>query len=430
MSPRSTPERLRPFSLIAATILLPLSIVGRPVSGQTFTPTKLVSRLEAATVEFAATADELDSLIDRQVDLRGASGEWERGLVVTDLVRDPSSNRFKAVRAIRPGDSHKWSVSAADLAEVDSGEFSYRAVAMPASGGVVLENATRRRSSIELRLRKLGRRFWKSPTPEQQLKFVAQDKASLEAVSSYFARLPLRLYETCSFLFLTDIPPQQIGAYILQLDEMSARLGAAFGYPPGHNIWRGKAIVVAFVERDSFREFEYKFFDGTNANFAQGLCHNGENGRVMVSCWRGNDPDYFASTLVHETAHGYVHRHLTNVEIPVWLNEGVAEWAGSTAATSACRRRQADAAEALSACGTFGGAFFEAKGRLETWQYGAASAIVDLQLRLGPSNFRLFFDGIKEGLPWEESLDRAYGRNVDELCLLFGRTIGVPDLTP
>ncbi len=92
-------------------------------------------------------------------------------------------------------------------------------------------------------------------------------------------------------------------------------------------------------------------------------------------------------------------------------------------------RRQQEAAGLLKQSGSFGGQFFQATS-LERWQYGAGSAIVQQMIQANPQQFQLFFNGIKEGLTWQDSLLRAYGMTPEELARGYGRTIGVPNLTP
>ena len=87
------------------------------------------------------------------------------------------------------------------------------------------------------------------------------------------------------------------------------------------------------------------------------------------------------------------------------------------------------AAARLKETHTLGGEFFSARG-LEAWQYGVASAMVDLLLREDRRGLRLFINGIKEGVPWRDSLQRAYGINPEELTTGYGRSIRVPRLTP
>jgi len=93
------------------------------------------------------------------------------------------------------------------------------------------------------------------------------------------------------------------------------------------------------------------------------------------------------------------------------------------------RYRQTEAVARLRQMQTFGGQFFNSD-RLDGWQYGSASAMIQLMLKASPEQFKLFFNGIKEGLTWQDSLQRAYGLTVNQLCQAYGQSIGIPLLTP
>ena len=205
----------------------------------------------------------------------------------------------------------------------------------------------------------------------------------------------------------------------------------SFGFPPGHNVWRGKAVVAVFVTEAAFAEFERAIMDNPASSGAQGLCHQVSDGRVVVACYRGDSPEFLGAVLVHETAHGYMHRYKSTTHIPVWLNEGIADWIAGVSVPSSpeITRRQQEAAGLLKQSGTFGKQFFEAD-RLERWQYGAGSAMVQQMIQANPQLFQLFFNGIKEGLTWQDSLMRAYGMTPEELARGYGRSIGVPNLSP
>jgi hypothetical protein len=211
---------------------------------------------------------------------------------------------------------------------------------------------------------------------------------------------------------------------------MNEKLAGMFGCAPGENVWRGKAVIVAFVNEADFLEFESAFMKKQDATAVRGRCHSSSNGRVIVAIYRGDSPSLFAKVLVHETAHGYVHRYKSNKRIPKWLNEGVADWIAGVVVpeSSSVRDRQRSAALRLRTAQTLGGQFFEAK-RLQSWQYGIGSSMVDLLIRGNNDAFRVFFDGIKEGLTWQDSLQRAYGATPDDLVTLYGRSIGIPNLT-
>ena len=92
------------------------------------------------------------------------------------------------------------------------------------------------------------------------------------------------------------------------------------------------------------------------------------------------------------------------------------------------RERQEQAAKRLHATHTLENVFND--DAFQGWQYGVTSLMVDLLIRRDRQAFRFFFDGIKEGLTWESSLERAYAATPDDLIALYGNEIGIPDLMP
>ena len=58
--------------------------------------------------------------------------------------------------------------------------------------------------------------------------------------------------------------------------------------------------MVALVSKDSFLKFEDTVLKSGAGEGAQGLCHMNSRGDVLISCYRGSDPGYFAEVLVHE----------------------------------------------------------------------------------------------------------------------------------
>jgi hypothetical protein len=280
------------------------------------------------------------------------------------------------------------------------------------------------------RLTARRQRLWEDLSDEKQAEYVAEDKEYLKKVEQAYPQLRFTLYETKYFLFFTDMPQQQIGLYIQHLDRMYEFLGTAFGVRPGKNIWRGKCVIVCFLDERHFLEFEAKFMDNVDAVGAQGICHSHPNGRVVMACFRGNDPVFFATVLVHETAHGYLHRHKSTPHVQSWINEGVADWvAGAITKHDDIKRRQKEAYARIAAFRTLGGDFFTRHG-LERWQYGLASGMVEYLLRIDAQKFRQFIEGINEGLTWEESLKESYGVTPEQLAQEFGKTVGLPGLQP
>jgi hypothetical protein len=275
-----------------------------------------------------------------------------------------------------------------------------------------------------------GLAWWPALTGRQQEAAVAEMKQYLEKVRAAFAADNLRLYETQYFLFLSDLPPQQVAVITPSLDTMYHELCKAFGIASGTNIWRGKAAVVAFVEPQAFQQFERQFFHNDHET-APAVAHQGGAGTVIIACHRGDDPVFFATTLVHETAHGFLHRYKSPRVIPSWLNEGAAEWIAAavvTAGTSVPQRQQRAIAQ-VHETGTLGGDFFTVEN-IHDWQYGIASSLTDFLLRTDPKRYRRLIEGIKDGLSWQDSLQRSYGLTPEQLTQRYGASIGVPALKP
>ena len=388
--------------------------------------------VEAAHLEFSLSPDELDALRDQTFDLLLKNGKKEVGGTLREFLRSKQlRDRFRSIEYIASGKKSPRKIPTDQVFQLEQGETVYEVAFLPTQKYHVLIDTKKRNAAVAEKLAASGQRFWEPLTPDDQLKYVNEGKELLAKAVTHFPTLPLQLHETQYFLFLSDMPAAQVKPYIQQLDKMNEALGQSFGFAPGHNVWRGKAVVAVFVTEAAFAEFEQAIMNNTVPSGVQGLCHQVSDGRVVVACYRGNSPEFLGAVLVHETAHGYMHRYKSTTHIPVWLNEGIADWIAGVAVPSSpeITRRQQEAASLLKQSGTFGKQFFEANS-LERWQYGAGSAIVQQMIQSNPQLFQLFFNGIKEGLTWQDSLMRAYGMTPEELSRGYGRTIGVPNLSP
>lgn len=416
------------------TLLLVLAVSANQTVAQRRT-TRLnaspANTLEAAVMEFALNAEEVEQLIGKTADITASNGKAEQGVEITRFLTGRDKNQIKSIEVKAPNSTRSKRLLVTRLDEMKVEDKLYQFQYLPSIKAALLEDLSKKNAAISEKLKASNEEFWEEIPEEEQLKYVNEYKEFLDKVGKHYASFNMKLYETRYFLFYTDMPANQVAPYLVQLDKMNELLGQSFGFKPGHNIWRGKAVIVAFIAKQAFLEFEQQFYNRTETGNAIGLCHSHGDGKVIVSCYRGNDPNFFGAVLVHETAHGYIHRYKSTVNIPTWINEGIADWIAMMVVPSSkeVRFRQVEAANRLKQVQTFGGQFFNNE-RLDSWQYGSASAIIQLMLKASPEQFKLFFNGIKEGLTWQDSLQRAYGLTVDQLSQAYGRTIGIPALTP
>ena len=120
----------------------------------------------------------------------------------------------------------------------------------------------------------------------------------------------------------------------------------------------------------------------------QGFYHPFYNGDVLTACYVGDDPNNFIADLIRDTARSYMFRYRSNVYLPAWLGEGIAEWVSGSIVPNkqAARSRQDRAAQTARNIGSLDG-FFQAKN-LKGWQWGVASSIADILIKTDAQAYR------------------------------------------
>jgi hypothetical protein len=93
-------------------------------------------------------------------------------------------------------------------------------------------------------------------------------------------------------------------------------------------------------------------------------------------------------------------------------------------------RSERAAFQALKDRRSMGGDLLTRSNNIDPWQYGVASSLTDFLIKSDRSAYTKFIQGMKEGLPWDESLKAAYKHGSADLVAAYGRAIGIPDLKP
>lgn len=293
-----------------------------------------------------------------------------------------------------------------------------------------LEKAAKERAEWVARAKKNKVSPWPELSPEEHEKAI---EALREIIDKLGKEVPnMQLHETQEFLFFTNIPSNQVGPYIKALDAMHDMMCKMYDIRQGEPVWKGKCLVVAFLNKNEFLFFEEKYLKNPDASGAYGICHSRSDGQVIIACYRGERPEDFAKMLVHETSHGFIHRYRTPVRVPSWVNEGMADCIARilVPASTGVQRREQEAIQHLRQTRTMGGDFLTRKGNIEFSQYGIASSLTAFLMKSDKAAYTRFIQGIKEGLSWQDSLKAAYSRTPEELVKAYGKAIGVPDLTP
>jgi hypothetical protein len=270
---------------------------------------------------------------------------------------------------------------------------------------------------------------WPELTQEQHDAAEAVLRSLIDDVSKSMPSL--KVHETAEFLFCSNIPDDQIAPYTKALDNMHDMMCEMYGIKKGEPVWKGKCLVMAFLDKSEFLSFEKVFLKNPDVPAqVYGLCHSYSDGKVIMACYRGDDPKEFAKMLVHETSHGFIHRYRTPARLPTWINEGMADWIAQTLVPqdTTVKRRQQEAITRLYQTHNMGEKFLTTNDFIEPWQYGTASSLTDFLIRNNKQAYTRFIQGIKEGAKWEQSLQTAFKITPDQLVASYGKAIGVPDL--
>lgn len=366
-----------------------------------------------------------------KVDILLQNGKQLDDQAVTDVQPGKNKNTFRTF-GVKSSKGKKQKVRAGTVSRILIDTKPFDVLLDSESKDYVLLDNARRDQIVGERLSAAGRQLWGGVSDEQQALAIDEYKKEyIDKVKLVFANRDVQLHETKFFLFCTDMPADQIEVYIANLDRMYIELCKLFGIFKETNIWRGKCLVVAFQERSGFVRFETEIMGHAAPEWTQGLCHSFGNGKVVISCYRGNNLAFFGNLLVHETTHGFLHLYRSNVDIPSWLNEGLAEWVANLVVpeSNTVPNRQRQAIPKIQNTGTMGG-MLDNPGNIESWQYGLASGIAQVLIDANPQAYGGMFTLIKEGATWREALDELYGMTPEELAAGYGRTVGIPELKP
>ena len=425
-SPAGTATRVVVLWVATGALLL-----GGPVAAQQ-TTLRADRDSRRMTAEAAVTVVGLDALHGKDCEFVLTSGKRLGGVTLVRIVRGKDKQTVRTV-VYRKGDSTTTRrLQPKGLKQVIVAGKAYDLVVDLVLQAYVLVDVAEKKLLVAERLAAQEQRLWEPLSDKQTAEIIQEQKEFLRKVGKAFPGLPMRLYETKFFLFFSDMPPDQVGLYRAELDSMNIELGKAFDVPPGENIWRGKAVFVVFVQQEAFLQFEQQFMKGDIAELQRrrirGLCHQSSTGNVVVACYGGADPNELAAVLVHETTHGYLHRFKSSVQLPSWLNEGIAEWVAATVVrrTRGPHLKQRQAIDRLKQTGVLDQNFFGQ--RIDGWHYGVASRITDSLIKANPDAFRWWLISIKEGVDWQQGMRKAFGYTPLQLTQAYGRSIGVPQI--
>ncbi len=222
------------------------------------------------------------------------------------------------------------------------------------------------------------------------------------------------LMETDHFLIWTDWTSNTRSLLPKLCEEMYAALSAEFDHKPDKSVFMAKCPVFCWKSKAQFQKFA-QLFDGYSGKDAVGYTRSIErHGYVHVALVRhGSDPrdyDRFATTLVHEGTHAFLHRYHSPRLIPHWVNEGYADLMAERVLGDRCfagEKAKLLAQQYVAHDWPIGDLLAKA-GPISVQQYPLAHSIIAFLETRNPQQLKAFVRGLKDGQSIEEALDKNF----------------------
>jgi hypothetical protein len=248
----------------------------------------------------------------------------------------------------------------------------------------------------------IGTRTWPGLTVHQSAQAVDGLKAFARRAQERIGHSGLRFYESRHFLLYTDLAPETAARCMELLEQMYVQLCGLFGVSQGTNIFCGRALVFAFGSYEHFASYEENV-ERTPITVAgvAGRCH-AMGPWVRMAFYHTGDDLEFARIVVHEGAHGFLHRYRSPEFVTLWANEGLAEWTAHEVGVGRRTREQI-------------------RGEVR-------QALTDFMIQRNRSGYLAFMNAMKDGKPWPRALVEDFGMSVEELMAAYGVDLGVGPL--
>ena len=241
--------------------------------------------------------------------------------------------------------------------------------------------------------------------------------------------LQLAPLETDHFLVYADLPAIGVARLANRLESAYEIMDELFGADVTGNRFWGKAVVLYFTDSDRFRLVEAESFDQLVGRDVLGICQP-VGAKVFINLTGDVGSDAFLAALARSVTHGFMHRFGSPKRLPVWANEGLAEFVASRVVPRAAdaERRRSEALVYIRKGGDLA-AVFDA-GWTDAWPpVGTAvgALMTALMINQQAPQFRRWVIAVKQGTDWTKAVADSFGVPFAALVDTFTRYYRVND---
>jgi len=253
--------------------------------------------------------------------------------------------------------------------------------------------------------------FRKSDGSFDQDAILAAQKKRAEIIQ---AKLSIRLavVETPHYLVFSGADAALTASFVEWCEALYANLARQFALERKDRVWDGKCMLLVFGGRPEFVSYA-KIFDGCDASNSAAYFAWERYGtpKLVHICIPTDErrPARLQELLAHEGTHAFFQLYRHPVVLPVWLQEGLAEYM-TVVNDPSLRLRKARPAEAIARSrGSISRVLAADTPALDGPEYSVAYTIVDALIRTDPAHFRKFVNFLKDGKKQDEAMKEAYG---------------------
>jgi hypothetical protein len=254
-----------------------------------------------------------------------------------------------------------------------------------------------------------------------QAAIIAQQKKRLALINKEL-HFQMKMFETLHFLIFSNADDTTTHQFTLWGEALHANLCRQLSIAASERLWDGKCILLLFAAEAQFQEYA-KTGDGIPADKAGAYflwerreALNGDASLVPQLehiCIPTDNPKIPAlqRLFAHEGTHAFLALYHKPVPLPLWLNEGLAEYM-TVFNDATLRPSKIYAAKEYAASGKSLQSMFDEKTeRLEAALYPVAYTFVECLLTQGGPKLRQLICNLKDGQKPDEALKAVY--NVD-----------------
>ena len=259
--------------------------------------------------------------------------------------------------------------------------------------------------------------MWDKLSDDENAKALEMLRKSAEAEATKYG-VHMEAQETKYFLLYTDLKPADAAALAALLDKAYGRLADLFSLAKGQNIWHGKALAYVFRRTPLVNSQNL-------APVAPVGCKFHADGTVEFSVWRQRDDSQIPHALIHEMATAFLWRlHKPGLVVP-WVQLGFCEAMADDLApvNGGMRQRDRDSLSIIE--GRRGMSYLFNDDTVDYGSYDLSESVAGYMLRASRKRYAAFILGMKDGMIWQESLEKNYGVTRSRLTHAYGQSLGI-----